>query len=533
MAFAKLALGSLVAAAGALASSSSTDVVQTTVCNGQTFTYDSMVAWGFIHGRAVDNYGDTISFGSSVSLDRPSLKITHTTSGLLNYSATVYNLPDRGWNTMGTTNFEPRVYKYHIDFQPAPGGSFSPNIQWTLEDTIILTDPFGNPLTGFDCDTTLEFPGFPDIPAATFEGDGWGEMGGMASSVRVCLDPESINLVNGKGEDGFWITDEYGPYMYRFNSRGMMVQAIRPVDALIPIRNGTQQFSADAPRLNSGEDDDVIPANPTSGRNNNQGFEGGSLSPTGKYLYSLLQSATIQDGGSDKTTNRYTRLFRYDITNVNFPKLVGEWVVPLPMYNDPTKKPKNNPRTAAQSELYALSDTRFLVLSRDSSFGHGQDESASNYRQVDTFDISKATNIYNVEKYNKIGGAVAPDGKLDGAITPAIYCPFLNVNLNSQLNKFAGGLHNGGAQDWRLLNEKWEGIALFPADGAYGADGRFYVLITSDDDFITTQGHVNFGRRKYRDTSGFNLDNQALIFLITLPQDVNPFKYYPVGAAAK
>ncbi|KAK9488017.1 hypothetical protein V1527DRAFT_255525 [Lipomyces starkeyi] len=43
----------------------------------------------------------------------------------------------------------------------------------------------------------------------------------------MCLDPWSINLDNGNVEDGIWITDEYGPYMHRYNSRGMMVQVTR------------------------------------------------------------------------------------------------------------------------------------------------------------------------------------------------------------------------------------------------------------------------------------------------------------------
>ncbi|KAK9479779.1 esterase-like activity of phytase-domain-containing protein [Lipomyces japonicus] len=508
----------------------SSAAVNKTVCNGQTFSYDSLVAYGFLSGSSVDDYGDTISFGSSIAIDRPSIKVS---AGKTNYSAVAYNLPDRGWNTQGTTNFQPRVYKFQLSFQPQLAGHFAPNAQWVLEDTIILKDPFGNPLTGLDCDTVLHFPGFPDIPAATYTGDGWGGKGGPASETKVCLDPESIVLVNGTGANGFWISDEYGPYMYRFNSEGLMVQAIRPVDALIPIRNGTQSFSADSPRLFFTESDDITPANPTSGRSNNQGFEGASVSPDGRYLYVFLQSAAVQDGGLDKTTNRYSRLFKYDISIIDKPVLVGEYVIPLPQYVDPTKSKKKNPRTAASSEIYALSETQFLVLARDSNFGHGQDSSESIYRHLDVYDISKATNIADIEKYNVINGAVAPDGVLDDAITPAEYCAFLDVNVNSQLGKFAfqngEGLHNGGDQDWKLLNEKWEGIALIPADGKNGADGEFYVIIVSDDDFMTTHGFVNFGRNAYRDASGFNLDNQALIFKVTLPSGVAPFKYFSGG----
>lgn len=35
---------------------------------------------------------------------------------------------------------------------------------------------------------------------------------------------------------------ELGPYIYRFDKRGKMVDAIRPNDALIPFRNGTERY---------------------------------------------------------------------------------------------------------------------------------------------------------------------------------------------------------------------------------------------------------------------------------------------------
>ena len=73
------------------------------------------------------------------------------------------------------------------------------------------------------------------------------------------------------------------------------------------------------------------------------------MSPDGRTLYALLQSATIQDGGSSKKTSRFTRLLAYDVseplTTVIRPPLIGEWVVPLP------QDAKGS--TLAQSELQA------------------------------------------------------------------------------------------------------------------------------------------------------------------------------------
>jgi len=39
----------------------------------------------------------------------------------------------------------------------------------------------------------------------------------------------------------------------------------------------------------------------------------------------------MQDGGATKTTSRFTRLLIYDVGNIlKTPKLIGEYVVPLP-----------------------------------------------------------------------------------------------------------------------------------------------------------------------------------------------------------
>ena len=45
----------------------------------------------------------------------------------------------------------------------------------------------------------------------------------------------------------FFISDEYGPYIYRFSAEGRMLSAIRPPDAFIPMRNGKQNFSSNNP----------------------------------------------------------------------------------------------------------------------------------------------------------------------------------------------------------------------------------------------------------------------------------------------
>jgi hypothetical protein len=103
------------------------------------------------------------------------------------------------------------------------------------------------------------------------------------------------------------------------------------------------------------------------------GFEGLTSSPSGDSLYALLQSATVQDGGLDKAKNRYTRLLKYDVHNLNNIKLDEEYIVPLPQ--------SSKPNTLAQSEFLWLNKNQFLVLARDGN-GAGGSNTKSKYKCV-------------------------------------------------------------------------------------------------------------------------------------------------------
>lgn len=403
-----------------------------------------------------------------------------------------------------------------ISFTPNGSATVSkpspPNLKLSYQDTILLTDPKGTPTTGLDPnikDNYLTLTNIPfDLPSAEYEGNGFGKNG--PGGFRVSIDTEGIFL----GQDGvFWISDEYGPYVYQFDSSGKMLQAIRPPNAFIPLRHGHESFSADSPPI---YDDDLEPnpEDPTSGRNNNQGFEGLTTNPDGTKLYVLIQSALNQEGGLTDAGNGNSRFLVYDITQTP-PVFEAEYIVPLPRI-DPTD---SDSPIAAQSEIHYISDTQFLVLARDSDAGRGQDETKSLYRQVDIFDISEATEIKG--KYDCSTCHIASaDGKLKSKITPAKYCKWLDFNVNSQLKRF--GVHNGGDQDCGLLNEKWESIALLPVDPSDPAGEEYYLLSFSDNDFITQDGYLNFGKFQYSDESGYNLLNQALVFHVRLPRGARP-----------
>ncbi|EDN94299.1 hypothetical protein SS1G_10172 [Sclerotinia sclerotiorum 1980 UF-70] len=402
-----------------LAIAQSSTYVNQTTCNGNTYTYQELGGYGFIPGTTRDKFGDTIGgIGSSIAMD--SKTWTKLSNG--SYAGVLWTLPDRGW--------------------------------------LVVSIRLQKEIKYYD--------GFPDLPVATYTGDGFGNDG--TGGRRIPVDSEGLAL---DGSGGFWVSDEYGPYIYHFNSSGTMISAIRPPDAFIPMRNGSESFSADSPYFYSDQasGDDVSPADNPTGRGNNHGFEGLSISADGKTLYTLLQAANNQEGGLKKQNERYTRFLSYDISDPNNPVYLSEYVVPLPLWTDPTASKSKNPKVAAQSEIHALPNGQFLVLARDSNAGNGQSNTLSIYRQIDVFDISSATNIKGA-KYDCATCSVASTtGVLVNGIVTAEYCGWLDFNDNNELGRF--GVHNGGKTDKGLLNEKWESIAVVPVDGVDGADGEW------------------------------------------------------------
>jgi hypothetical protein len=455
------------------------------------FANKGLVGVGRLPADLRDKFGETFGSGSGLAVDA---KLW--TRALKGYAGMFYVLPDRGYNVSGTTDYRARLNKLSVTLEPVDDSALisvaerQTSITAMLADTMLLTDPAGEPLTGLDPGEggiRGAANGFPDLP--------------QAANGRVSIDAESLALLP---DGGFLIGDEFGPYIYRFSATGRLISAIRPPAAFIPQRKGKDNFSSNNPGAGASAPD---PPNPESGRQNNQGFEGLSLTPGGRLLVVALQSATRQDGGSGPETRRYTRLLYYDVVDLERPQLVREHVVPLPVFENAEGKP----RVAAQSELLALDETHFLLLCRDFANGYGTENATSRYRKVELLDTSQATNIADSPYDGTV--PVAPNGKLADGIVPATLTPFIDINDNAQLSKF--GLHNGKPNDRNNLSEKWEGMALVPAlDPANPQD--YFLFITNDNDFITQNGY-QVGAA-YKDASGVDIDTMLLAYRITLPE---------------
>jgi hypothetical protein len=385
-------------------------------CNGKAYTYEGLAGFGSLKSDARDQFGDTISIGSSMA-------VRHWKKVGQRYRGTVYGLPDRGWNTNGTQNTIPRVHIFEITFNPTPDASLArpsaPNLEFAYRRTVLLSGPDGKPMTGLDPDFTggLAYPGFPSMPAATYPGDGFGGAG--PGDKRLALDAEGLVVE----EDGsFWISDEYGPFVFKFNARGRMVAAIRPPDALIPVRGNQTSYNSNTPPIYDREQVPK-PADPDHGRQNNQGFEGLTISPDGKDLWVMLQSAARQEGGAAASKRRVTRLLKYRLKTKRDGTVESsydaEYAVPLPIFANADQAT----RVAAQSEIHYVSDEQFLVLARDSAVGRGQKDPLSRYRHIDVVDISSGTNIKGPKFDDIQNGNVTAGGISSPCKHPLQRCP--------------------------------------------------------------------------------------------------------------
>ncbi|THF54214.1 esterase-like activity of phytase family protein [Allorhizobium terrae] len=471
----------LCSTSGVLAESSATAA-------GVTIVNHGLVAVGRIPANQKDRFGETFGSGSGMAMDLSSWKKDGD-----GYSGSLLLLPDRGYNVEGTTDYNDRINR--IDFHLMPAGAnatLAPEQQQTglklkLADTIILTDDQGKPTTGLDPETGVRAAKgkMPVLPESR--------------NGKVALDPEAVVRLK---DGSMLISDEYGPYIYHFGADGKMISATQPPKAFLPMRKGEINFSSN----NVGEGGTVPdPKDPDTGRQNNQGLEGMSLTPDGKFLIAVLQSATRQDGGDKKSTRMNTRALVYDAADVDNLKLVHEYVVPLPTFEE-----KGKVAVAAQSEILALSDKTFLMLARDSNNGQGLKGDTSVYRKIDLVDVSGATDIANTE-FDGLK-PVAPKGVVDASVKVATVTPFIDLNDAKDLARF--GLHNGAPNDKNNLSEKWEAISIAPVLDPAAPDD-FFMFVANDNDFLTQDGY-QVGAA-YKAEGGAEVDTMFQVFRVTLP----------------
>ena len=210
-------------------------------------------------------------------------------------------LTDRGPNVDGPTpeskvfalpEFAPRVGKFRLS-----GDSLE------AVGTVPLRDAAGNLFSG--------------LPAAGGDGS-TGEVGydlageAVCDSLRRGLDTEGLALA---GDGTFWVSDEYGPYLLRFDGEGRLLEEYSPFNGGLP---------------------EVL-----ARRRPNRGMEGLAYDAGADMLFGIMQSPLYNPDASTKDTAVFCRIVALRPTDGR----TAQYLYPL---EDPGNVGANSARSAAE-----------------------------------------------------------------------------------------------------------------------------------------------------------------------------------------
>lgn len=315
-------------------------------------------------------------------------------------------LSDRGPGG-GTLRYETRVHRFTIDIDPASGAISN----FQVLRTFILRKG-GMALDGF-------------AP----------EAGGPLGEA---FDPEGIVVHPNSGH--LLVSDEYGPSLYEFAPNGQRVHVYETPTNLLP-RDAT-----------SGAVNHANDVGNSAGKRTNRGFEGLAISPDGRYVFAMLQSAMLDEGGNSGVFNRIVKF------DTQTRRAVAQYAYRM----------EGSSQGRGISALVALDDNRFLVLERNNR-GLGVDATlASPNKKVFPIDLSQASDV-TAQDLDAAGAVFTPAAK--------VATPWLDLALPATL------AHPTLAALGGVSPEKWEGLAVGPRL----ADGSYLVLAGTDNDYSVTQ----------------------------------------------
>ncbi len=446
--------------------------------HGQTFIDQGLVGAGVLPAGTVDFLGDTLGSFSSLQVAPGSWKRIGD-----HYEGVLWTLPDRGRNDPTANlffDYPARLERLRIRFTPGDG-----RVDLTPDGGLELRDFNGKPFTGADPGAgTLVERGLT-LPAPA-SGVGAG---------KVSLDAEALQFTRA---GGFYVGDEYSANVYYFDRDGRLRGVISPPAAIAPSRDGEPDFGSLKP--------------PATGRRNNQGPEGVSLSPDGRTLFVALQSALMQDSAKGDAAGRMnTRVLAYDVSRTPAPaKPVAHYVLQLPAYTAEGDGGAPN-RTAAQSEIRALDGHRFLMLSRDAAGLGSGGRTPIVYKSILLVDVAGATNLAGGE-YETTPASLLQDPAgtaLRPGVVPAASVELVNMLNPAQLARFGLSVD---PQSEGALSEKWEAMDLVPVlEPAHPAD--YFLIVGNDNDFIAR--HCRMSGQSC--DSDIDNDSRILVYRLSLP----------------
>ena len=446
---------------------------RTVSLHDRTYVDQGLVGTGTLSAGTVDFLGDTLGSFSSLKIAPGSWKRVGA-----GYEAILWTLPDRGRNDPDAKlffDYPARLHRFRVRFTPADG-----QVTIAPDGGLKLSDFRGRPFTGAD----------PGIGMLTQRGIILPAPVSGVGSGKVSLDAESLQFTrNGS----FYIGDEYTANVYYFDRRGRLRGIIQPPAAITPRRDGRSHFGS----LKT----------PETGRRNNQGAEGMSLSPDGRTLFVMMQSALIQDSATGNAAGRInTRVLAYDVSHSPTPtQPKAHYVAQLPAYVTDGKVAAPD-RTAAQSEIVALDDHRFLMLARDGAGRGADNKHPIVYKSVLLVDLTNATNLAGTKF--ETGTASLLQDPAATALRPTII-PAEQVELINMLNP-AQLARPGLSVD--ALSEKWEAMDIVPVlEPDRPAD---YFLIVGNDNDFTARRCLMSGQSC---DAVIDNDNRLLVYRVGLP----------------
>jgi phytase-like protein len=339
-----------------------------------------LIAVGNANANTDDMAAET---ASSLENGVPGNRLEGVGSGLAYAGGNTFvALPDRGPNAStynacvdDTTSYINRFHTFRLVLAPSPSGATLPfTLNPALLGTTLLSSP--SPLVyghggsyGVGCGVLPT--GAPALNAInhthylTGRSDGFDPTQISASAANGRFDPESIRVANNGAS--VFISDEYGPYVYQFDRRTGRRIAVFTLPNIFAIRNLSSMAQNE------------IDGN-TSGRVSNRGMEGLAITPDGRTLVGILQSALLQEGGSHGST---TRIVTIDIETG---AVLHEYGYRFDNIGTVAK-----PKYGAASDILALNDHEFLVDERDGS-GLG-DDSAASFKRLYKIDLDDAVDV--------------------------------------------------------------------------------------------------------------------------------------------
>jgi hypothetical protein len=252
-----------------------------------------------------------------------------------------YLLTDRGPNAAGVAANS--IVFGKADFTPQIGKFRMKDGQLTLEQTILLKNAAGQPLTGL-----------PNPAGQGNTGETALDLSGNALGTSADgLDSEGLVLAS----DGtFWISDEYGPHIAHFDASGKQLERINP--------------------FGSGQGGRTLPL-VLARRRPNRGMEGLTITPDGKTLVGLMQSPMYNPSAAAVSGSTVLRVVTFDLAS----GATKQYAYLL-----------DNASLTGCSEIAAITNTTFLALERDGLYG-GNSTNPAALKRVYKFDLAGATDI--------------------------------------------------------------------------------------------------------------------------------------------